>query len=217
MVEFTAWDILRNLALAARWTLALSLLAFIGGSLAGAVAAFGRLSASRVARAAAGAYVDLFQGTPLLVQLFLCYFGLPLVGVETSAWTSAALALTLYSGAFLAEIWRGCVEAVSRDQSEAARSLALSPIQGFVHVILPQAARLGVAPTVGFLVQVIKGTALASVVGFVELTRAGGMIANATLRPLPVYAAVGAFYFAICWPISAAARNLEVRLNAGRD
>jgi polar amino acid transport system permease protein len=212
MVEFGLWDIFRNLLLAARWTVLLSLIAFVGGGALGLA-----LLAMRLARVPGGelavrGFVELFQGTPLLMQLFLAYFGLALIGLEVSAWASAALALSLYSAAFLTEIWRGCVNAVPRGQWEAAASLALSLYEQMRHVIGPQAVRIAIAPTVGFLVQVVKGTALASVIGFIELTKAGTMIANATFKPFVVYAAVALVYFALCFPISVWSRRLERRL-----
>lgn len=213
MVEFGLWDILRNLLLAARWTLLLSLIAFVGGSLLGALLLVARTARWPGAERGVGLYVQLFQGTPLLMQLFLAYFGLALLGWETSVWTAAGLALTLYTSAFLTEIWQGCVRAVPRGQWEAAQSLALSFGEQLRHVILPQAGRLAVAPTVGFAVQVIKGTALASVIGFVELTKAGTMISNASFRPFLVYACVAAMYFALCFPISLYARALERKLH----
>ena len=148
------------------------------------------------------------------MQLFLAYFGLALFGFRTSAWTAAALALTLYSSAFLAEIWRGCVEAIPRGQWEAAQSLALNWREQLRHVILPQALRIAIPPTVGFLVQVVKGTALASIIGFIELTKAGTMIANATFRPFLVYGCVALLYFVLCFPVSLMARRLEAKLNA---
>ena len=107
MVDFTLWDIFRNLLLAARWTVALSLIAFIGGSLVGGGLLMARLARWPGAQRAVSIYVQLFQGTPLLMQLFLAYFGLALMGWNVSAWFAAALALTLYSSAFLTEIWRG--------------------------------------------------------------------------------------------------------------
>lgn len=213
MVDFSFWDILRNLLLAARWTIALSLVAFVGGGLVGMALLVARTTPSRALQKAVAGYVGLFQGTPLLMQLFLAYFGLALFGFETSAWVAAACALTLYTSAFLAEIWHGCVRSVPRGQWEAAQSLALNFGEQLRHVILPQAARVAVAPTVGFLVQVVKGTALASVIGFVELTKAGTMITNATFRPFLVYACVAALYFALCYPISAYARRIETRLH----
>jgi polar amino acid transport system permease protein len=159
--------------------------------------------------------VQLFQGTPLLMQLFLACFGLALMGLEVSAWFAASVALTLYASAFLAEIWRGCVDAIPKGQWEAADSLALNFREKMRHVIGPQALRIAIAPTVGFLVQVIKGTALASVIGFIELTKAGTMISNATFKPFTVYACVALMYFALCWPISAWSRHLERKLRRG--
>jgi polar amino acid transport system permease protein len=216
MVEFTLWDIVRNLALAARWTVVLSLMAFIGGGVVGAALLVLRLMPSRIGRAFVEGYVELFQGTPLLVQLFLAYFGIALLGVNTSAWTAAALALTLYTSAFLVEIWRGCVEAVPRGQWEGGTSLALSFGETLRHVILPQALTVAIAPTVGFLVQVIKGTALASVIGFVELTKTATMVTNATFRPFVVYSCVGLIYFVLCYPISLIAKRFERKLYAAR-
>ncbi len=216
MVDFSLWDILRNLLLASRWTVVLSLIAFVGGGLVGLTLLVLRLTPSRAAQMLVAGYVQLFQGTPLLMQLFLAYFGVALLGVQTSAWTAAALALTLYSSAFLTEIWRGCVQAVPRGQWEAAQSLALSFGEQLRYVILPQAFRIAIPPTVGFLVQVIKGTALASVIGFIELTKAGTMITNATFRPFVVYSCVALLYFALCFPVSLYARRLERKFHVAR-
>ncbi|MBM3363023.1 MAG: amino acid ABC transporter permease [Betaproteobacteria bacterium] len=213
MVEFSLWDILRNLLLAAQWTVVLSLIAFIGGGLVGLALLVARTTASRAMQQGVAGYVQVFQGTPLLMQLFLAYFGMAMVGFETSAWTAAAVALTLYSSAFLAEIWHGCIKAVPKGQWEAAQSLALTLSEQLLHIVFPQAVRIAVAPTVGFLVQLVKGTALASVIGFVELTKAGTMITNATFRPFVVYSCVALIYFALCYPISLYARSLENRLH----
>jgi polar amino acid transport system permease protein len=212
MVDFTLWDIFRNLLLALRWTVLLSLIAFVGGGLVGMGLLLARVAKWPGAEPLVSGYVQLFQGTPLLMQLFLAYFGLAMLGLNVSAWFAAALALTLYTSAFLAEIWRGCVNAIPKGQWEAADSLALSFGEKMRHVIGPQALRIAVAPTVGFLVQVIKGTALASVIGFIELTKAGTMISNATFQPFKVYACVALLYFLLCWPISAWSQRLEKRL-----
>ncbi len=216
MVDFSLWDIFRNLLLAARWTVSLSLIAFIGGGLVGLALLLARLAQVPGAQRFVAGYVQLFQGTPLLMQLFLAYFGLAMLGLNVSAWVAAGLALTLYTSAFLTEIWRGCVNAVAKGQWEAADSLALSFTEKMRHVVGPQALRIAVPPTVGFLVQVIKGTALASVIGFIELTKAGTMITNATFRPFTVYACVALLYFALCWPISAASHKLERSFKNGR-
>ena len=216
MVEFSLWDILRNLLLAARWTVSLSLIAFIGGGLVGLLLLVLRVSKLRGADRAVGAYVQVFQGTPLLMQLFLAYFGIALFGIKTSPWTAAAVALTLYTSAYLTEIWRGCVASIPKGQWEASSSLALSFGEQLRHVVLPQAVKIATAPTVGFLVQGVKGTALASVIGFVELTKAGSMIANETFAPFTVFSCVALLYFALCFPVSLFARHLERKTRATR-
>jgi polar amino acid transport system permease protein len=161
-----------------------------------------------------GGYVQLFQGTPLLMQLFLAYFGMALFGINVSAWVAAGVALTLYTSAFLTEIWRGCVAAIPKGQWEAAQSLALSFGEQLRYVILPQAVRIAIPPTVGFLVQVIKGTALASVIGFIELTKAGTMITNATFKPFTVYSLRGPAVLPLCFPISLYAKRKNWKGNA---
>jgi polar amino acid transport system permease protein len=216
MVDFSMWDIVRNLLLALRWTVVLSLIAFVGGGLVGLALLVARLSNKRGSAAFFAGYVQLFQGTPLLMQLFLAYFGIALFGIQTSAWVAASVALTLYTSAFLAEIWRGCVAAVPKGQWEAADSLALSFGEKLRHVVLPQAVKIAIPPTVGFLVQVVKGTALASVIGFIELTKAGTMITNATFKPFVVYSCVALMYFVLCFPISLYAKTLEKKINAVR-
>ena len=216
MNEFTLWDIVRNLLMALRWTVVLSLIAFIGGGLVGGLLLFARLRAGKWLERAISVYVQLFQGTPLLMQLFLAYFGIALLGIEVSAWTAATVALTLYTSAYLTEIWRGCVASIPKGQWEASGSLALSFGEQMRHVILPQAVKIATAPTVGFLVQVVKGTALASVIGFVELTKAGSMISNATFKPFVVFSCVALLYFALCFPISLYAKHLERKINVQR-
>lgn len=211
MVQFSLWDIFTFLLGAVRWTVALSLIAFIGGGLAGMGLLMLRFSKLRGVATAVAWYVQIFQGTPLLMQLFLVYFGLALLGMDTSPLVAAAICLTLYASAYLTEIWRGCVNAIPKGQWEASTSLALNYTQQMRYVILPQALRVAIAPTVGFLVQIIKGTALASVIGFVELTKAGQMISNATYQPFLAYTFVGLLYFALCFPLSWWSQRLEHR------
>lgn len=211
MVQFSLWDIFSFLLGAVRWTVALSLIAFVGGGLVGMGLLLLRFARVRGAATAVAWYVQIFQGTPLLMQLFLVYFGLALLGMDTSPLVSAAICLTLYASAYLTEIWRGCVNAIPKGQWEASTTLALSFTQQMRHVILPQALRVAIAPTVGFLVQIIKGTALASVIGFVELTKAGQMISNATYQPFLAYTFVGLLYFALCYPLSWWSQRLENR------
>jgi polar amino acid transport system permease protein len=199
---------------ALRWTVALTLVAFVGGGIGGFAIAMMRVSRMRPVRAAATLYVTLLQGTPLLMQLFLAFYGLAvLTGVRLDAWPAVALAFTLYAAAFLGDIWRGTIEAIPSQQWEAATALALPRWQTMRRVILPQAARIAIPPTVGFLVQLIKNTSVAAIVGFVELTRAGQLMVNVTYQPMVVYPVVAALYFAVCWPISLAAGRLEARLD----
>ncbi|MDP9138012.1 MAG: amino acid ABC transporter permease [Pseudomonadota bacterium] len=216
MIRLSLADIVPFLLLAARWTVLLSAIAFLGGTIGALI-----LLLLRHARPPLGArfvhlYVELLQGTPLLLQLFLVFFGLPLLGIEVSPLLAAGVALTLYASAFLAEIWRGCVEAIPRGQWDASGSLGLGFFAQLRYVILPQALIIAVPPTVGFLVQLVKSTALASIVGFNELTRAGQIVANATFQPFPIYALVALLYFAMCYPLTLSARMLERRLARSR-
>jgi polar amino acid transport system permease protein len=201
---------------AAQWTVLLSLVAFAGGALVGLPIALMRVSPNRALRSAASGYIQLIQGTPLLILLFLTYFGLGILGYKLAPLVAAGLALTLYAAAFLGEIWRGCIEAVPRTQWEASDCLGLDRFQQYAYVVLPQAVRMAIPPTVGFMVQIVKNTSLASVVGFVELTRAGQIVNNSTFEPFIIFCIVAAIYFAMCYPLSLASRFLERRAHAGR-
>ncbi len=207
--EFTLWDIARNLIAAGEWTLILALVAFALGGSVGLVVLFARIARNPWIATAAKAWISVFQGTPLLMQLFIVFFGLALAGVEVPPWLAAATALTCFTSAFLAEIWRGCVESIPRGQWEASASLAMTWFEQMRHVVLPQALRIAIPPTVGFAVQVVKATAVTSIIGFTELTKTGSMLSNATFRPFAVYGFVALGYFVLCYPLSAFARRLE--------
>ena len=144
-MEFTLWDIVRNLLVGLQWTLLLSLVAFVCGGIAGLLVLLARLSPLSAPRILARGYIELFQGTPLLMQLFLVFFGIALLGIDVSPWLAAATALTLFTSAFLAEIWRGCVESIPRGQWEASASLALNRYEQLRYIVLPQASRIAVA------------------------------------------------------------------------
>jgi polar amino acid transport system permease protein len=200
---------------AVRWTVLLSLIAFVGGGIGGLILAIMRTSSIRALRWISAAYIGLIQSTPLLMQLFLVFYGLAVIsGVRIDPWPAVTLAFTMYAAAFLGEIWRGAIQAIPRQQWEAAAALPLAPAAQLMHVILPQAFRIAIPPTVGFLVQLIKGTSIASIIGFVELTRAGQLMVNVTFQPMIVYPVVAALYFALCWPMSMLALRLERRIDA---
>ena len=171
------------------------------------------MSSRRWGRRLAVGYIELLQGTPLLMQLFLVFFGFGLIGIDVPAWLAAGTTLILWTGAFLAEIWRGCVEAVPKGQWEGSAVLGMGWAQQMRWVILPQALRIAVPPTVGFTVQVVKGTAVTSIIGFVELSKAGTIVTNATFMPFTVYGFVALIYFVLCWSLSRCAALLERRLN----
>lgn len=197
---------------AVRWTLLLSACAFVGGSIGGILIALMRSGRIKALRWFAFGYIKLFQGTPLLMQLFLAFFVPGIFGIDVNPWGAAALGLSLHASAFLGEIWRGSIEVVPRGQWETSAALGLRYWNQMRLVVLPQAFRIAIPPTVGFLVQLIKGTSLASIIGFVELTRAAQVINNATFHPFTIFGIVGLTYFAICWPLSAYSKRMERKL-----
>ena len=206
------WNDLLFLPYAAQWTVLLSLAAFAGGAVIGLVIALMRVSDKHPLRWSAILYIRVFQGTPLLLQLFLVFFGSDMLGLGLGPFVSATLGLSLNAGAFLGEIWRGAIQAVPRGQTEAARALGLHYTPVMLRVVAPQALRVATAPTVGFLVNLVKSTSLAAVIGFVELTRAGQLLNNATFRPFTIFGAVAVIYFLLCWPLTVLSRRLETRL-----
>lgn len=198
-----------------QWTVMLSVIAFVGGGLVGLMVALLRTSPYNIPRILAYGYIEVFRGTPLLMQLFVVYYGLALIGLDVNAWVASAIGLTVHASAFLGEIWRGGIEAVPRGQTEAARALGLKYRHRMIDVVLPQAFKISLPATVGFLVGLIKGTSLVAIIGFTELTRAGQVVANNTFQPLLVFATVGAIYFALCWPLSFVSGRLEKRMTIG--
>ncbi|EIM29924.1 amino acid ABC transporter permease [Microvirga lotononidis] len=195
------------------WTVVLSAVGFLGGGIVGFVIALARISANPLIHGISSAYVTLLQGTPLLIQMFVLYFGLPIVGLEVPPLAAASIAMTLFSSAYLGEIWRGCLQSVPKAQWEAAECLALSRVERLLLVILPQALRIATPPTVGFMVQIIKNTSIASVIGMVEMTYIGKMINNTTFKPFQTYVVIAGLYFLLCYPLSWLSRRLERNLN----
>lgn len=197
------------------WTVLLSAVGFVCGAISGLGVALARTSGNAILERITAGYISLFQGTPLLMQLFVVYYGLALVGLKLDAWVAVAIGFTVHASAYLGEIWRGSIEAVPRGQVEAAKALSLGYVARMKDVILPQALRISLPATIGFLVQLIKGTSLAAIVGFTELARAGSIVSNQIFQPLLVFAIVGAMYFALCWPLSIYGSRLERRFAAG--
>ena len=194
MRSFTLIDFV-SLFAAMRWTLALVALALTLGAPLALGLALGRISRFTGLRWAMAALIQTIQSVPLLGLLFFFYFGMPVfLGIQVPAIIAVTVAYTLYTAAFL----------------------GLSAWQQFRHIIAPQALRLSLPPTVGFLVQLVKGTSLASILGFVELARAGQVVSAATFQPLLTYALVAAIYFALCLPLTLWSRSLEARLDGSR-
>ncbi len=208
--------VLAQLLEATQFTIYLSLIAFAGGGLVGALITLVRISRRRWAKRVAIAYIWFFQSTPLLMLLFLAGLGIPRVlGFDLSPWVAASVSLTIYASAYLSDVWRGAVESIPDGQWEASRSLGVRFLPMLRLVILPQAIRVGLAPTVGFMVQIIKGTSLAYIIGFADLMLIGKRWANSPVEgtePFIIFPLMAFIYFALCFPLSVASRRLEKRL-----
>lgn len=198
-----------------QWTVILTALALGGGGIIGFGVALARVSRLAWLRVAAGTYIQVIQGIPVLMILFLSFYGIALMGYHLLPIVAAGLSMAIYGSGYLAEIWRGCIQSVPKPQWEGSESLAMTRFQQYRYVILPQALRIALPPTVGFAVQVVKNTSIASLIGFVELARAGQLVNNATFQPFRVFLVVAALYFVICYPLSQLSRWLEGRLHAG--
>jgi len=166
----------------------------------------------RFLRWPAAVYVEIFRGTPLLMQLFIAYFGLSIIGLNLPRFVAVSMPLILYTGAYMGEFVRAGIEATHRGQREAGLSLGMTQYQLLRYVVAPTAVRVMIPPSVGFLVQLVKGTSLAYVVGYIELTRAGYIVSQSTYATMLVFTLVGAIYFGICYPLSLASQRLEFRL-----
>jgi polar amino acid transport system permease protein len=216
MIRQFGWIDVLYLIAALRWTLALAAVAFAGGGVLGLIVALTRVVRFAPLNAVGAVYTQVVQGTPLLVWIFGLYFGLAIIGLDVPAWIAAAAAFSVYASAFLGEIWRGALIAIPRQQWEAGASLGLGFLQQLRYVIVPQALRIATPPTVGFLVQLVKDTSLASTIGFIELTREGQATTAATFQPFAVYLTVAGLYFLLCFPLTQLSRGLERRLHVAR-
>lgn len=212
--------VLFQLIHATQFTIYLSFVAFLGGGLIGAGVAFCRIVPSKIARRFAIAYIWLFQSTPLLMLLFILGLGLPrLAGIDVNPWVAAIAALTIYASAYFADVWRGALESVPNGQWEGSYALGLGFLATLRRVILPQAFQVSLAPTVGLMVQIIKGTSLAYIIGFHDLMAIGKRWANAPVdgtEPFIIFPLMALIYFALCFPLSLWSRRLERRLGTAK-
>lgn len=204
------------LLMAARWTVALALIAFAGGGVVGLVVAALRVAPFRPLRWLAAGYIQFFMGTPILIQLFMAYYGSSFLGFRPDPWVAAAVTFSLNGGAFFGEIFRGSIESVPRGQWEASTALGFRFLPTLRLVILPQAVRLMLPPTVGFMVQIVKTTSVASLIGLTELARAATQVNTVTFQPVLVFGTVCLVYFVLCWPLSLYAGYLERKLLTGQ-
>jgi polar amino acid transport system permease protein len=188
----------------------LSLLISIFGGLFLAVLA---LSRSAVVRGVNLAFGEIIRSTPILVQLFWVYYVIPLVlGIRMSATTATLVGLSIYSSAFIAEVFRAGIQAVPAGQREAAQVVGLSPWQTFHRIVLPQAVRVVLPPLATNFVTLIKYSSLGSVFSVPEITRQAVLLTASTFRPLEIFTFIAVIYFFICWPLTLSIRLWERRL-----
>ncbi len=209
-------NIIWTLIDATQWTIYLSLTAFIGGGIIGFLLTMGRVIPNTVVNRLCAVYVWLFQSIPLLMLLFLTGLGIPVFfKIDVPAWVAATVSLTLFTSAYLAEVWRGSVEAIPEGQWESGRALGLNFWNCLRLVVAPQALRVATPPTVGFMVQIIKGTSLVYIIDYNDVMRWGKKIANAQLEgaePFVIFPMVALIYFSLCFPLSYYSRRLEKKL-----
>jgi L-cystine transport system permease protein len=210
-------DLLREAApvmlAGAGYTLLFAVASMLGGLVLGFPTAILRSSPWAVLRLPAALYVSVMRGTPLLVQLFVIYYGLPSVGIEFTPVTAGVLALSLNAGAYLSESLRGAIHAIGQGQWRAGFSLGLGYWQTLYHIVLPQALRVAVPSMSNTLISLIKDTSLVSVITMTELMLATKEVIATTFRPLPLYIAAAAIYWCLSLAFEHLQRRAERRLN----
>ena len=205
--------IISQLISACRFTIYLSLIAFLGGGIVGSLIVLMRIVPNKTLNYVSFIYTWLFQSVPLLMLLFLIGLGVPrLLGFDINPWIAATISLILFTSAYLSEVWRGSIQAVSNGQWEAGNSLNLNFFQTLKLIILPQAIKFSVAPTISFLIQIIKGTSLAYIIGFHDLMLLGKRWANAPVpgsEPFIIFPLMAVMYFCLCYPLAIYAKHIE--------
>jgi len=200
------------LAWAARYTVLVSGLGIALGLVIGALVCVGALSKSRLARALAGLWVSYLRGVPMLVQLLVVFFLLPVIGIDVPAIVAAVVTTAIVASAYISEIWRGAIGALPKGQTEACIAIGMTPRDTWTRVILPQAVALSLPQLVNELILLVKASSLVSVVGIMEITRASQAQAATTFRPLEVYLAAACLYLAINLVLAVLGRYLEHRM-----
>lgn len=213
------WDIIPQnfsfLLSGMQMTLMISALTLVLAMLGGLVIALLDMSKYRVLRAIGLGFGELIRNTPILVQLLWVYYVLPIfLGINIDALTALIIGLSLYSSAFIAEVYRAGIQAVPKGHREAAQVLGLSPVQAFRRIVLPQAVRITLPPLAANFVQLIKYSSLGAVISVGEITRRGMELSASTFRPLEIFTFIAVIYFAICWPLAMGIRMWERRLSS---
>ena len=210
------WDIIaKSIPLLAEGivvTLQVSAIAAVLGLLLGVICGLGALSRSRPVRWLVTAYVDFIRGTPLLIQIFLVFFALPMVGIRFDEFWAGVIALSLNAAAFVAEVVRGGVGSIEKGQTEAAKAIGMRHSQILVFILLPQAYRQMVPPLTNELISLVKNSSLLSVISVYELTRAGQAIISVHFVPFEIYTLLALYYYALIKALSWLSIQLERRL-----
>ncbi|TRW97740.1 amino acid ABC transporter permease [Paracoccus sp. M683] len=207
----TFLDAFGPLAMAARYTLLVSGLGIALGLVIGALICAAALSKSRALRRFAAIWVSFLRGVPLLVQLLLMFYLLPVVGINVPALAAAVITVGICASAYIAEIWRGAIGALPPGQTEAAAAIGIAPTTIWTRIVLPQAVVMSLPALVNELILLVKASSLVSVVGIMEVTRASQAQAATTFRPLEVYLAAACIYLAINLCLAGIGRWLEHR------
>lgn len=214
MFEVFGWQHLSLILQGAVVTIQICVLSVLFGGALGLVIGLMVAGTVRTLKWLSAIYIAIIRGIPVLLVIFFVYFGVPLLmpGSGLAEYWAAVIALSIFASAYIGELVRGSIQAVPLGQFEAAEALGLAYRDRMRFVILPQAARLIVPPGVGFLVILIKDSSLVAVIGLIELTRAANIVSSQTADPILAYTVAGAFYFAICFVLSALSRRYERRL-----
>lgn len=219
MIEPFGWHHLIPLLWGAVLTIELCVISGVLGSIFGLILGLARTSPSQIARWISAIYINFVRGIPFLVIIFFIYYGVPMLfrGLSIAAFPAAVIALTGFAAAYIAEVFRGSIEAIPKGQSEAASALGLSYWMKYRYVIIPQAMKIAIPPGIGFLIGLVKESSLVSVIGFIELARAGSVVSNLTADPIVTFLIVAAMYFVICYGISLLGQQYEKRAGIHTD